>query len=41
MRKRTSLILLVEDEQAHAELIRRAFESQAGPASLTIVNSLL
>jgi len=33
-------ILLVEDEKAHAELIRRAFESQANEVSLTIASTL-
>ncbi len=33
-------ILLVEDEVAHAELIRRAFEAQAGQMNLMIARSL-
>lgn len=33
-------ILIVEDEEAHAELIRRAFESQADRFRITIVSSL-
>jgi signal transduction histidine kinase/response regulator of citrate/malate metabolism len=33
-------ILVVEDEEAHAELIRRAFAAHAGRFHLTIVNNL-
>jgi len=33
-------ILLVEDEEAHAELIRRAFESASMAATLTVAGSL-
>ncbi len=33
-------VLLVEDEEAHAELIRRSFESRAGLMSLTAVATL-
>jgi PAS domain S-box-containing protein len=40
MQGKTTHILLVEDEEAHAELIRRAFESQAGRVGLTVVQSL-
>ncbi len=33
-------LLLVEDEKAHAELIRRAFDDQAEPVEVTVINSL-
>jgi PAS domain S-box-containing protein/putative nucleotidyltransferase with HDIG domain len=33
-------VLLVEDEPAHAELVRRAFEERGGEIILSIVNSL-
>jgi PAS domain S-box-containing protein len=33
-------VLLVEDEEAHAELVRRAFEERGGIYRLSIVNSL-
>jgi PAS domain S-box-containing protein len=33
-------VLLVEDEPAHAELVRRAFEDRGGDTNLSIVNSL-
>ena len=33
-------VLLVEDEPAHAELVRRAFEERGGEAILSIVSSL-
>ena len=33
-------VLLVENEVAHVDLVRRAFESQASPARLTVVGSL-
>ncbi len=40
MKKTTTHILLVEDEAAHAELICREFESEAGWANLIIVGTL-
>ena len=40
MNEQTIRILLVEDEEAHADLVCRAFESQAGQARLTVVGSL-
>ena len=33
-------VLLIEDEEAHAEIIRRAFESQSGNASLVLADNL-
>ena len=40
MDKDTVHILLVEDEEAHAELVRRAFSSRAPSVHLTVTNSL-
>lgn len=40
MGKQITHILIVEDEEAHAELIRRAFESQADRFQITVVSSL-
>ncbi len=40
MSKNTALILLIEDEDAHAELIQRAFESQGGHLQLHHAHSL-
>ncbi len=40
MNKQSINVLLVEDEDAHAELIRRAFEARAGLMSLTVAASL-
>lgn len=40
MAEKTIHILLVEDEEAHAELVGRAFESQARQVSLTVAHSL-
>lgn len=37
---KTIHILLVEDREAHAELIRRAFESRTGQVSLTVAPNL-
>ncbi len=33
-------ILLVEDEAAHAELIRRAFDTHTGPVMLHVAGNL-
>ncbi len=40
MGKRSIEILLVEDDAAHAELVQRAFESDAADAALTVAGSL-
>jgi len=40
MNKKTPNILLIEDEAAHVELIRRAFEHQATSVNLTVVETL-
>lgn len=40
MGRKTTHILLVEDEEAHGELIRRAFETQAEGVTLTVVRTL-
>jgi len=40
MGRKTIAVLLVEDDEAHAELIRRSFEREAEPASLTVVRTL-
>lgn len=40
MTGKTIHILLVEDEEAHAQLVGRAFESQAGQVNLTVAHSL-
>ena len=40
MTRSTIDVLLVEDEEAHAELIRRSFEPRAGRMSLTVVTNL-
>jgi len=37
---RTIHLLLIEDEEAHVELVRRTFESQAEPAGLTACGTL-
>lgn len=41
MKARLSRILLVEDEEAHVELIRRAFESGSMPAELSAASTVL
>ncbi len=38
--RRDVRVLLVEDEEAHAELIRRAFESRPGAVNLTVAPTL-
>ncbi len=35
-----AVVLLIEDEEAHAEIIRRAFESRAGAVSLVLAGNL-
>lgn len=40
MSKEKVHVLLVEDEEAHAELIRRAFEAQSNVINLTVASSL-
>lgn len=40
MNEQATYILLIEDEEAHSDLVRRAFESQVSPARLTVVTSL-
>ena len=40
MRDQMTHILLVEDQEAHAELVRRAFATRPGQFRLTIVGSL-
>lgn len=40
MNKNKTLILLVEDEVAHAELIRRSFEQEEGRVELTVAYTL-
>ena len=40
MNQNATHILLVEDEAAHAELIRRAFDTHTGPVTLHVVGNL-
>ena len=40
MDEKTVNIQLVEDEKAHVRLIQRAFDSRAGPVSLTVAGTL-
>ncbi len=40
MSEEKTYILVVEDEEAHAELIRRAFKSRAGRVGLTVARNL-
>lgn len=40
MEEQALRILLVEDDEAHAEMIRRAFAEYAGPVHVMVVNSL-
>ena len=40
MNQKATHILLVEDEAAHAELIRRAFDTHTGPVTLHVAGNL-
>src|SRR4030067_2263962 len=40
MNKNKTRILLVEDEDAHVELIRRSFEPEAGQVELTVAYTM-